>query len=248
MPQRRSGAARRRTRRHHRRGAGRAHLQGRHDSGRGRRPHRRRPPAAEFCRQRLGRASRMTENGQLAADPELDLIGIPERDRDGALIADAVYDAVESTMESLPRKRRARSGRGRRGGAARGARGRSRSAGAKSRCATCTSWRYDGLAGARFTRTIMIGRLNHVAIAVRDIAKAAAGLPRHARRRSFRQGAAARPRRHHRVHHAAEHQDRTAGAARRRLADHQISRQKSRRRHPSRLLRGAPTSARRATR
>ncbi len=48
----------------------------------------------------------ITDKGQLAADPELDLIGIPERDREGLLIADAVYDAVEATMESLPRKRR----------------------------------------------------------------------------------------------------------------------------------------------
>jgi ribonuclease J len=48
----------------------------------------------------------ITEKGELAADPELDLIGIPERDREGALIADAVYDAVEDTVASLPRKRR----------------------------------------------------------------------------------------------------------------------------------------------
>ena len=48
----------------------------------------------------------ITDKGVLAADPELDLIGIPERDRDGALIEEAVYDAVEETMESLPRKRR----------------------------------------------------------------------------------------------------------------------------------------------
>jgi ribonuclease J len=48
----------------------------------------------------------ITDKGQLAADPEIDLIGIPERDRDGALIADAVYDAVEETMEQLPSKRR----------------------------------------------------------------------------------------------------------------------------------------------
>ncbi len=48
----------------------------------------------------------MTEKGELAADPELDLIGIPERDREGALMADIVYDAVEDTVESLPRKRR----------------------------------------------------------------------------------------------------------------------------------------------
>jgi ribonuclease J len=48
----------------------------------------------------------ITDKGQLAADPEIDLIGIPERDRDGGLIEEAVYDAVEETMESLPRKRR----------------------------------------------------------------------------------------------------------------------------------------------
>src|ERR1041384_968963 len=43
--------------------------------------------------------------------------------------------------------------------------------GAKSQCAMFTSWRYDGVwqQGAA-----MIGRLNHVAIAVRDIAKASA--------------------------------------------------------------------------
>ncbi len=48
----------------------------------------------------------VTVKGDLAADPEIDLVGIPERDRDGAVIADAVYDAIEQTMESLPRKRR----------------------------------------------------------------------------------------------------------------------------------------------
>ncbi len=46
------------------------------------------------------------DKGVLAADPELDLIGIPERDRDGALIEDAIYDVIEQTVESLPRKRR----------------------------------------------------------------------------------------------------------------------------------------------
>jgi ribonuclease J len=48
----------------------------------------------------------LTDKGLLAADPELDLIGIPERDRDGALIEDLVYDAIEETFESMPRKRR----------------------------------------------------------------------------------------------------------------------------------------------
>jgi len=48
----------------------------------------------------------LTDKGELAADPELDLIGIPERDRDGGMIAEAVEDAILETFESLPRKRR----------------------------------------------------------------------------------------------------------------------------------------------
>jgi len=48
----------------------------------------------------------ITDKGVLAADPELDLIGIPERDRAGGLIEEAVYDVVIETFESLPRKRR----------------------------------------------------------------------------------------------------------------------------------------------
>ncbi|HZL29567.1 MAG TPA: ribonuclease J [Pseudolabrys sp.] len=48
----------------------------------------------------------LTEKGELAADPELDLIGIPERDRDGKLIEEAAYDAIEDTFASLPRKKR----------------------------------------------------------------------------------------------------------------------------------------------
>ncbi|MGC1465171.1 MAG: ribonuclease J [Pseudolabrys sp.] len=48
----------------------------------------------------------ITDKGELAADPELDLIGIPERDSAGELLADTVYDAVVSCFESLPRGRR----------------------------------------------------------------------------------------------------------------------------------------------
>ena len=48
----------------------------------------------------------LTDKGMLAADPEVDLIGIPDRDRDGGLIYEAVRDAILETMESLPRKRR----------------------------------------------------------------------------------------------------------------------------------------------
>ncbi|HET7849926.1 MAG TPA: ribonuclease J, partial [Pseudolabrys sp.] len=54
----------------------------------------------------LSIAVAITDKGELAADPELDLIGIPERDRDGGLIEEAVYDAVVSTFESLPRGRK----------------------------------------------------------------------------------------------------------------------------------------------
>ena len=60
----------------------------------------------------------------------------------------------------------------------------------------------------------MIGRLNHVAIAVRDIAKAAEVYRKTLGAERLGRRAAARARRHHRVHHAAEHQDRTAGTAR----------------------------------
>ena len=48
----------------------------------------------------------VTEKGELAADPEIDLIGIPERGREGELMADVAYDAALETFESLPRARR----------------------------------------------------------------------------------------------------------------------------------------------
>jgi ribonuclease J len=48
----------------------------------------------------------MTSNGELAADPEIDLIGIPEKDREGVPFADVAYDAALDTFENLPRARR----------------------------------------------------------------------------------------------------------------------------------------------
>ena len=48
----------------------------------------------------------LTEDGRLAADPEYDLIGIPERDRDGGFMHEAVHDAIIECFESLPRGRR----------------------------------------------------------------------------------------------------------------------------------------------
>ncbi|HVO93733.1 MAG TPA: hypothetical protein VMT22_12875, partial [Terriglobales bacterium] len=48
----------------------------------------------------------LTEDGKLADEPSYDLIGIPERDRDGGSMHEAVHDSVIATFESLPRGKR----------------------------------------------------------------------------------------------------------------------------------------------
>jgi ribonuclease J len=48
----------------------------------------------------------ITDKGDMVEDPSLDLIGIPERDRDGGSMREAVRDALIETFESLPRGRR----------------------------------------------------------------------------------------------------------------------------------------------
>ena len=48
----------------------------------------------------------ITEKGELVDDPSLDMIGIPERDRDGGSIHEAAYDAIVETIDSLPRARK----------------------------------------------------------------------------------------------------------------------------------------------
>ena len=48
----------------------------------------------------------LTEKGILAADPEIDLMGIPEKGRDGSDLSEIAYDAVMSTIETLPKPRR----------------------------------------------------------------------------------------------------------------------------------------------
>ena len=48
----------------------------------------------------------ITDKGELVDDPSLDMIGIPERDRDGGSIHDAAYDAITETIDSLPRARK----------------------------------------------------------------------------------------------------------------------------------------------
>ena len=48
----------------------------------------------------------MTESGEFAAEPEIALTGIPERNGDGDLMADVAHDAVVDTVGQLPRGRR----------------------------------------------------------------------------------------------------------------------------------------------
>jgi len=48
----------------------------------------------------------MTEQGELADDPEVDLVGIPEKNKVGEELDEIVFDVVVSTVEGLPRARR----------------------------------------------------------------------------------------------------------------------------------------------
>jgi ribonuclease J len=48
----------------------------------------------------------MTEKGELADEPEVDLVGIPEKNKAGEELDEIVFDAVVSTVEGLPRARR----------------------------------------------------------------------------------------------------------------------------------------------
>ncbi len=48
----------------------------------------------------------MTEQGDLADDPQVELLGIPEKNKAGAAIDDIVFDIVVTTVENLPKARR----------------------------------------------------------------------------------------------------------------------------------------------
>jgi ribonuclease J len=48
----------------------------------------------------------MTDKGQLAADPEVDLIGIPDAAVDGEPMVEVAYDAAMETFDQLPKPRR----------------------------------------------------------------------------------------------------------------------------------------------
>ncbi|MGY3605539.1 MULTISPECIES: ribonuclease J [unclassified Bradyrhizobium] len=48
----------------------------------------------------------MTAQGELAEDPEVDLVGVPEKNSVGEALDEIVFDVVVSTVEGLPRARR----------------------------------------------------------------------------------------------------------------------------------------------
>jgi ribonuclease J len=48
----------------------------------------------------------LSDKGQLLADPEIELIGIPETDAGGRSMADVARDTIEEAFESLPKPRR----------------------------------------------------------------------------------------------------------------------------------------------
>ena len=48
----------------------------------------------------------LSEKGELLADPDVELIGIPEETADKASMHGIAYDAVIETYESLPKPRR----------------------------------------------------------------------------------------------------------------------------------------------
>ena len=60
--------------------------------------------AAGFIGSNLAKA--LSERGELVADPEIELTGIPETAPDGTAFADSVYDAVVGAFESMPKARR----------------------------------------------------------------------------------------------------------------------------------------------
>jgi ribonuclease J len=48
----------------------------------------------------------LDDKGMLAADPEVELIGIPEADQDGEKFAEIAYDVALETVEDMPKARR----------------------------------------------------------------------------------------------------------------------------------------------
>ncbi|MGV1006897.1 MAG: MBL fold metallo-hydrolase RNA specificity domain-containing protein, partial [Candidatus Nanopelagicales bacterium] len=51
-------------------------------------------------------AMALTDKGELVDDPEVDLVGIPDKNMAGEMMDDLAYDAVIATVETLPRANR----------------------------------------------------------------------------------------------------------------------------------------------
>src|SRR5262249_43063421 len=111
----------------------------------------------------------ISDRGEIIGEPALELTGIPETDADGNLIARIAYDAIQEAIGSMPRPRR------------RDPDAVAEAARRAARAAIGAAWGKKPLChiqaltrGGREHRRkeIMIGRLNHVAIAVRDLARA----------------------------------------------------------------------------
>ena len=112
---RREGGAQRAQRRHgapgagcgrdHRRGAGGASLPRRRSAGAERRRAGARAPVAGVCRRRHRRAGAVGR-GEVVADAEIALDGVPAADAEGRPMVDIVREAIEGTIASIPRDRR----------------------------------------------------------------------------------------------------------------------------------------------
>jgi len=48
----------------------------------------------------------MTDKGEIASDPQIEVAGVPERNAGGEDLSEVVYDAVVDVLDSLPRGRR----------------------------------------------------------------------------------------------------------------------------------------------
>jgi ribonuclease J len=48
----------------------------------------------------------LTEQGELADDPQVDLVGVPERNAVGELMDELIYDVAVATFDNLPRAKR----------------------------------------------------------------------------------------------------------------------------------------------
>ena len=156
----------------------------------------------------------LTAKGEMAGDPDVMIAGLPKATRDGRRPRrDRRLRDIRDVREPAARQAARRRFRLRRRRARRAQR-RQRRLGQEADGARAGRRRLSG--------EPMIGRLNHVAIAVADLEGRGRALSRQPRRDASAPPAAARAWRHGRVRRTAEHQDRTAPAARRRFADRQI--------------------------